>query len=81
MNSTRIKQKTTLLQSKFESIPESVFEAPITRDELNYSLRSLLGGKSPGVDGIQSEFLIHLDLGPIRHLKPFLSFSILSRII
>ncbi|GIY69066.1 uncharacterized protein CEXT_391351 [Caerostris extrusa] len=33
---------------------------PITRDELAYALRSLNSGKSPGGDGIHSEFLSHL---------------------
>ncbi|GIY82787.1 uncharacterized protein CEXT_276911 [Caerostris extrusa] len=36
------------------------FDAPITRDELACALRSLSSGKSPGGDGIHSEFLSHL---------------------
>ncbi|GFY40477.1 hypothetical protein TNIN_319471 [Trichonephila inaurata madagascariensis] len=40
------KRKTTLLQSEFESSSESVSEVPITRDELNYALRSFPCGES-----------------------------------
>ncbi|GFY44608.1 hypothetical protein TNIN_348191 [Trichonephila inaurata madagascariensis] len=44
-------------ESEFEFRTDSVFDAPITQDELAYALRSHPCGKSPGGDGIHSEFL------------------------
>ncbi|GFU91726.1 transposable element Tc1 transposase [Trichonephila clavipes] len=46
--------------SEFESRTDSVFDAPITQDELAYVLRNHPCGKSPGGDGIHSEFLAYL---------------------
>ncbi|GIY23338.1 uncharacterized protein CEXT_492401 [Caerostris extrusa] len=40
-------KKTTLLQSEFEPCTELVFDAPLTRDELAYALRSLNSGIVP----------------------------------
>ncbi|GIY56801.1 hypothetical protein CEXT_491241 [Caerostris extrusa] len=71
IHSSAVKQETTLLQSEFEPCTELVFDAPITRDELACALRSLNSGKSPGIDGIHSEFLSHLGSNAFENVWTF----------